>query len=241
MLPADKEMQEALKEYFIFYKPKDVVSGDFYWLSKVNDTVFVAVVDCTGHGVPGAFMSMISISLLHEAVNQQDIYEPSGILQHINQEIRIALKQNESNNRDGMDVVLCKIEKQENPENKDKEIHKITFSGAKRPLLYSQEGQIVEIKGTRKNIGGHQVQLHYFEQKEIQLSSGEMLYLMSDGYADQANDKRDKFGILQVKDLLTMMITKTMDEQQAMLAQALDKHQGYTEQRDDVIVMGIRL
>jgi serine phosphatase RsbU (regulator of sigma subunit)/ligand-binding sensor domain-containing protein len=238
MLPSEKEMQEALKEYFIFYKPKDVVSGDFYWLSKVQEKVFVAVVDCTGHGVPGAFMSMISISLLHEAVNQQDIVEPSAILQHINYEIRNALKQDENRNRDGMDLVLCKIEKQIN---EDKLQNKITFAGAKRPLFYSKNGVIAELKGTRKNIGGNQKQVPNFEQTEILLAAGEMLYLSTDGYTDQANEHRDKFGVLTFVDLLQNIARQTMTEQQAAMLNALANHQLETEQRDDITVMGIRL
>lgn len=234
MLPSEKEMQEALKEYFIFYKPKDVVSGDFYWLSKKEGYTFVAVVDCTGHGVPGAFMSMISISLLHEAVNQQAIHEPSGILEYINHKIRIALKQDESKNRDGMDIVFCKLEDGTHS-------HRVTFAGAKRPLLYTENGKIQEIRGTRKNIGGYQVQVPHFEQTEIVLTKGEMLYLSSDGYIDQSNLEREKFGILQLKDLLETMLEKDMTTQQEMLAKALEDYQGNTEQRDDIIFMGIRL
>ncbi len=239
MLPSDKEMQEALGQYFVIYKPKDVVSGDFYWLSKVKETVFVAVVDCTGHGVPGAFMSMISISLLHEAINQQDIFEPSAVLQHINYEIRNALKQDESRNKDGMDLALCKIEKVTTQENTLS--NKITFAGAKRPLFYSQNGTIHELKGTRKNIGGNQKQAPNFEQTEILLATNEMLYLSTDGYADQADDNREKFGILPFIDLLQTIHTQTMTEQQEAMETALAKHQTNTEQRDDITAMGIRL
>jgi serine phosphatase RsbU (regulator of sigma subunit) len=181
---------------------------------------------------------MISISLLHEAVNQQDIFEPSAILNHINYEIRNALKQDESRNKDGMDLVLCKIEKQDKT---SKLTNKVTFAGAKRPLLYSANGVICEIKGTRKNIGGNQKQIHTFEQSEIFLADGEMLYLSTDGYCDQANDSRDKFGILQFIDLLQKSITKSMTEQQQDMINALAAHQLDTEQRDDITVMGVRL
>jgi serine phosphatase RsbU (regulator of sigma subunit) len=238
MLPSEKDMQEILGDYFVFYKPKDVVSGDFYWLSKIGDKTFVAVVDCTGHGVPGAFMSMISISLLHEAVNQQDIFEPSAILNHINYEIRNALKQDESRNRDGMDLVLCKIEQQNNAGNLT---NKVTFAGAKRPLFYSENGVICEIKGTRKNIGGNQKQIHTFEQTEIFLADGEMLYLSTDGYSDQANEKRENFGVLRFVAFLQTLIAKPIKEQKLAIIHTLATHQGYVEQRDDITVMGIRL
>jgi serine phosphatase RsbU (regulator of sigma subunit) len=235
MLPHETNLQTALKEYFVIYKPKDMVSGDFYWLSNKKDAIFVAVVDCTGHGVPGAFMSMIGISLLHEAINQQNIFEPAQVLQHINSEIRYALKQDETSNRDGMDLVLCKIEKQAN------NLNQITFSGAKRPLFYSQNGKICEIKGTRKNIGGNQKQLNNFEQHEFNLSNGEMLYLTTDGYADQANNNRENFGTQQLIILLEKINNKPTNEQQKILLQNLQEHQQQTDQRDDITVMGIRL
>jgi ligand-binding sensor domain-containing protein/serine phosphatase RsbU (regulator of sigma subunit) len=234
MLPNERELSYALGEYFILFRPKDIVSGDFYWLSRVKDKIFVAVVDCTGHGVPGAFMSMIGMSLLHEAINQKDMYEAAEVLEYINSEIRLALKQDETTNRDGMDVALCRIKTENN-------LHEIMFAGAKRPLFYTQHGELHEIKGSRKNIGGRQKEESAFEQEKLHLSSGEMIYLSTDGYTDQANGKREKLGLLQLRELLTINSNKTAALQKTALLAALETHQQSAEQRDDITVMGIRL
>jgi serine phosphatase RsbU (regulator of sigma subunit)/ligand-binding sensor domain-containing protein len=235
MLPTDNALKSVLNQYFVLYKPKDVVSGDFYWLAEHEPTTFfVAVVDCTGHGVPGAFMSMISMSLLHEAVGQQNILEPSEILSYINVEIRNSLKQTETNNRDGMDLALCRVERTTIGA-------KVVFGGAKRPLYYTQNGELLEMKGTRKNIGGSQKQVHSFEQHTIELATGEMVYLVSDGYADQSNEDREKFGINEFKDLLAKIAPLNTEEQAHTLQESLEKHQGYTHQRDDITVLGFRI
>ncbi len=237
MLPNENTLKDTLHDYFVIYKPKDLVSGDFYWLSNKNDMFFVAVVDCTGHGVPGAFMSMISISLLHEAVNQQSIFEPTKILNHINNGIRHSLKQDETSNRDGMDLVLCKVEKLK----ENNLLNKITFVGAKRPLLYTETGKLKSIKGSRKSIGGNYYLNIDFEQQEIMLPAGEMLYLSTDGYADQANEKRENFGTMRLSNLLEEIATKPTEEQEKIILQTLHEHQQQTEQRDDISVLGFRL
>jgi serine phosphatase RsbU (regulator of sigma subunit) len=235
MLPNKKELFDALKAYFIVYKPRDIVSGDFYWVSNRKEGTFVAVADCTGHGVPGAFMSMIGISFLHEAINQQALYEPATILSYINNEIRNALKQEETNNRDGMDLVLCKI----NAATNNLE-YEVTFAGAKRPLLYKTANEMCEIKGSRKNIGGISNTMN-FEQHKLLLYKDDILYLSTDGYADQANEKRDSFGSKKLYNLLDTIADKTMQEQEAILLETLHQHQKGVEQRDDITMMGIRL
>jgi serine phosphatase RsbU (regulator of sigma subunit) len=238
MLPHEKDLQANFHAYFIVYKPKDVVSGDFYWFSKELDMKFLAVVDCTGHGVPGAFMSMIGISLLHEAINQQNIYSPAAVLEYLHQEIRTALKQDETTNRDGMDVCLCKIlDKSSNNQ------LTITYGGAKRPLFYTDKGELKELKGNRKNIGGRTKDKieAVFEEETITIDAGEMLYLSTDGFADQANDKRDKFSILHFKNLLQQISDKECNEQKNIMVEALKNHQQQAEQRDDISVIGVRL
>jgi serine phosphatase RsbU (regulator of sigma subunit) len=237
MLPSERELRSHFTDYFIIFKPKDVVSGDFYWFSKVkgSDKKFIAVVDCTGHGVPGAFMSMIGMSLLHEAINQQDMYSPAAVLDYIHHEIRNALKQDESTNRDGMDICLCKISSKETS-------HHITFSGAKRPLFYTEKGELKELKGTRKNIGGKSKEKEeHFLEESIVLEGGEMLYLSSDGLADQSNPNRDKFSLVTVKDLLQKNAEKGGYEQKTVILQALKNHQKDAEQRDDITLIGVRL
>jgi ligand-binding sensor domain-containing protein/serine phosphatase RsbU (regulator of sigma subunit) len=237
MLPHEKELKSNFADYFIIYKPKDVVSGDFYWFSKIKnvDKKFIAVVDCTGHGVPGAFMSMIGMSLLHEAINQQEMYSPAAVLDYIHHEIRSALKQDETTNRDGMDICLCKILIHDNK-------HHITFSGAKRPLYYTENEELKELRGTRKNIGGRNKEKdESFVEEFIILNSGEMLYLSTDGLADQSNLNRDKFGIITLKEYLQNTADKDGQTQKQTLVTALEKHQKNAEQRDDITLVGVRL
>ncbi len=172
-LPSFERMNEALHEYFVIYKPKDIVSGDFYWFAHLEDKIFIATVDCTGHGVPGAFMSMIgSSSLLNEIVNVEKISNPAEILKKLDNDIRIALKQEKTGNSDGMDLALCMLEPSENFSTK------ITFSGAKRPFYYVQDGVFKEIKGVNKAIGGkHKKPDSKFKSEEVVLKSGSIFYL----------------------------------------------------------------
>ncbi len=234
LLPDTTEMKELLGDYFVYYKPKDVVSGDFYWIGTTKRGVIVAVVDCTGHGVPGAFMSMIGMSLLHEAVNQRHIESPADILEYLNNEIRYALKQTTTNNRDGMDVCLCRIEKTETANH-------ITFAGAKRNLYYVEQGEIGEVKANRKNIGGLQKTEKVFSNQYITVAKDTMLYLSTDGYTDQANKEREKFGILTLLDLLKQIATLPTQEQLAALSNAMELHQQTTQQRDDMTILGIKI
>jgi len=149
-LPREDDLKH-LGEHFILYKPKDIVSGDFYWMSIVEKTIFIAAVDCTGHGVPGAFMSMVGNRLLNEIVNEKHIFIPSEILTELNAGIYKVLRQDQSDNNDGMDLCLCKMEKFENET-------KITFCGARRPIFYYSKNcsELQTLKSDRKSIGGSQ-------------------------------------------------------------------------------------
>jgi serine phosphatase RsbU (regulator of sigma subunit) len=233
-LPDATEMKELLGDYFVYYQPKDVVSGDFYWLATTQRGVMVAVVDCTGHGVPGAFMSMIGMSLLHEAVNQKHIESPADILEYLNNEIRNALKQTTTSNRDGMDVCLCRIEKTEDKTH-------VTFAGAKRSLYYVEQGELFELKGIRKNIGGLQKTEKVFSNQYISVAKDTMLYLTTDGYADQANKEREKFGILTLLALFKQITSLPMQEQLSALKNAMELYQQATSQRDDMTIVGVRI
>jgi ligand-binding sensor domain-containing protein/serine phosphatase RsbU (regulator of sigma subunit) len=234
MLPQQKEFQEHWQDSFIIYKPKDVVSGDFYWFSKVIDSKFLAIVDCTGHGVPGAFMSMIGMSLLHEAINQQQIHAPMKVLEYLHHEIRSALKQDETTNRDGMDICLCKVTALNQQ-------FRITFGSAKRPLFYTENGELKELRGSRKNIGGRSKEESHFEEIEIILTKGEMLYLSTDGFADQSNMQRDKFSVVNLKNMFQQYAKENCQTQQKLFTQALQEHQQSAEQRDDITLIGVRL
>jgi len=244
-LPTPIQMQEALKDYFIIYRPKDIVSGDFYWLShlkdasqKTPDKVFVAVVDCTGHGVPGAFMSMIGNNLLNEIINQKKIHSTPDILELLNAGVKQTLKQDQKVNDDGMDVCLCLLEK-----NPDDDSTKISFSGAKRPLYYVRQHnmRLQRLRGDLKSVGGFQHRHVSFTNQELVLNSGDKIYLTSDGLVSQNGLHRVKFGTDRFERILQENVLKMMTEQGELLIQALDKHQHGIEQRDDITVIGIEV
>ena len=170
ILPGERRFQRVFKEHFLLYKPKDFVSGDFFWVEEYEKKTFVAVIDCTGHGVPGAFMSLIGTMQLNQILSKTQ--EPSQILDQLHIGIKKALKQDIYNNDDGMDVCLCSIEHLEEINR-----YKVVFAGAKRPLYYVSEESLHQLKGTRKTIGGRGKNDQPFEQEEIWLNEGDTLYL----------------------------------------------------------------
>lgn len=236
VLPASVKMNEALHEYFVIYKPKDIVSGDFYWFSHQGDRIYIAAVDCTGHGVPGAFMSMIGSSLLDEIVNVEKVYAPADILEQLNENIRVALKQGQSGNDDGMDLALCLLEPGENFQTK------LTFAGAKRPLYYAQKGQILEVKGVNKSIGGVKKDKgKRFENHEILLDAGCTFYLATDGFIDQHSPDGKRLGSTRLKELLQNCLSLELEDQKGVILQALERHQKFQDQRDDITMVGVRV
>ena len=239
ILPSDASFRNCLKEYFVLYRPQNVVSGDFYWLVKRKGIIFVAVVDCTGHGVPGAFMSMIGNTLLNKIVVQSKILSPEIILESLHVEVLEALKQESGkyNKRtnEGMDVSLCSIER-------GKSGCVVTFAGAKNSLFYTDaEGALHRVKGTSRSIGEVKKQDRIFESETILMPEGSRLYLCSDGFADQHNMEGRKFSTRRLIDVLSKLSTLPMADQNEQLAEILDEHQGEQEQRDDITVLGIEL
>ncbi len=237
VLPAMNIFQKAFPDTMIFFLPKDIVSGDFYWTATVNNMTFCAVVDCTGHGVPGAFMSMIGSTLLNEIVNQKAVYQPAAILKNLNKAIVKALKQDEKENRDGMDVCLMRTEK--SPDNDAHTL--ITFCGAKRPLYVINDENFVELKGDRKSIGGSQNEETAFQDQVITVPPNTVLYLTTDGYADQNNEKREKVGSKAVKELIKEIFKKPFNEQHKAFEAFLNEHKQYEKQRDDITILAIRI
>ena len=232
ILPLNNQIKEVF-ENFIIYKPKDIVSGDFYWFGKTNNTIFLAVVDCTGHGVPGAFMSMIGNSLLNEIILEKKLQDPAKILTLLNEKVIDALRQNESDNNDGMDVCLVSFEINSKL---------VKFSGAKRPLYVSRKNnEIEEIKGTRKSIGGKKEGIEDFSSVEIKLESGDILYLSSDGLTDQNNKERKRFGSNKLKEILQLNIDQSMENQKLAIEKELDIFMENEEQRDDITLIGIKI
>jgi len=231
-------MDSHLKEYFTFYRPKDIVSGDFYWLTDLKGKVYLAVADCTGHGVPGAFMSMIGSAALDALVDRNELEASDEILQELHLTIQKALKQQNNTNDDGMDIGLCVLEYLPNGR------CRVLFSGAKRPLYYYKKAtqEILEIRGTRQSIGGYSKKPRIdFEVNEIILEEGDCFYLCSDGYADQ-NDENDlKFGSHTLKNLLQEIAPLPMKEQGDSIKKKFDAHKGREPQRDDIAVIGVRI
>ncbi|MDX1904414.1 MAG: tetratricopeptide repeat protein [Thermonemataceae bacterium] len=237
ILPYPKQLNSLLGEHFVIFRPRDVVSGDFYWLNEVNGKTFVAAADCTGHGVPGAFMSLISNNLLNKIVLINRVTEPSEILENLHQEIQLFLRQKETNNRDGLDIVLCVIDKQAD------ESAKILFAGAKRPLFYTEgnDNQVFSLKGSRKSIGGEQNETIRFETQSLLLSKNSCIYLSSDGIADQNDADRVKLGESKLKYTISSVANLPMQEQKESFEKLLDQHQKGTIQRDDILFIGIRI
>ena len=225
---------------FVIFKPKDIVSGDFYWnqdLKGGNYETIITVIDCTGHGVSGAFMSMISYSLLNYIVKELKIFEPEKILERLDKEVVVSLRQEKTNNMDGMDMCICKIIKEN-----DKTT--IYFSGARRPIFRynSSTNEIETIKGTRRSIGGNRIvrNIPDFELKTFEINKNDSIYLTSDGYIDQSNEQRKRFGSQAFTNVLEQIKDKTMTDQKDILLEELQKHQGTSAQRDDITMIGIK-
>jgi len=235
---------QPLLDCFVIFRPKDIVSGDFYWFTPVitetHAHLFFALVDCTGHGVPGAFMSMIASSLLNEIVREREIYSPAKIINLLNEKVTRVLKQHENDNDDGMDLALCRIDRTDDPDNV-----KVTFCGAKNHLIYFRNftGELTTIKGDRRSVGGirHRKAISEFTQQELALSKGDMIYMFTDGIIDQNNRDRRRYGSLQLEDLFLKNNQLPLPEQKLLIENSLGVFMGDEEQRDDVSLVGIRI
>lgn len=234
MLPKRNELNNYFEDAFILFQPRNVVSGDFYWLAEHNQMIYVACADCTGHGVPGALMSMIGSTLLTQIVKEKGLIHPDEILHALHDGVRAALKQDSGNEtRDGMDIALCVI---------DKEKHLLHYSGANRPLWMVRNGEFVEYKANKFPIAG---ELHKEGQRyvahTISLQQDDAIYLSSDGYADQfGGEKGKKYMIKRLHGKLTEVAGLAMRVQAAILQEEFENWKGTQEQVDDVLVMGFR-
>lgn len=235
MMPIRKEMDDTMEDYFLMFQPKDIVSGDFYWFAETGGTIFIAAVDCTGHGIPGAMLSLVGTMILNEAVKVNGVYDPDLILEYLNQKVTIFFRQDQEDveSQDGMDVCLVKI-----PQERDK----ILFSGAKRPLFVSDaEGNYQSIRGDLKSIGGRQRKKDLeFTTKEVPIKAGTSIYLLSDGFIDQIGMDGKKYGTKNFKKFIQKNHNYTMKEQARILDFDFKNHIGDEEQRDDITVIGIK-
>jgi serine phosphatase RsbU (regulator of sigma subunit) len=235
MLPALSEINSAFPECFLIYYPKDIVSGDFYWFTEREGRKYIAVVDCTGHGVPGAFMSMIGNDMLSDAVAEKSLIDPGEILASLNQHVKKSLRQNEtdSGSRDGMDAVICVF---------DRNGGKMRFSGANRPLYLIKGAELGVINSTKASIGGHTDLNQVFQSFEFELQKGDTVYLFSDGYCDQfGGQSGKKFTTKRFRDLLNEIKHEPMESQERVLREKFISWKQDNEQVDDVLIIGIRV
>lgn len=241
--------QEILKhhEYFSIYLPKDIVAGDFYWFTNISETrkngelSFFAVVDCTGHGVPGGFLSMIGSRIMSTIVNENHIYEPGKILARMDKNLRMALKQDHTEIDDGMDVCLCRIEREKEKNGEKNGIVRILFSGARRPLYILNSKGIKMLRGDRKTIGGRFNAEQEFTNQEIILNTGDRIYLTTDGITDQNSPEREKFGIDRLMNILSRTYGLPLEKQKQCLEEELLGFMKYEKQRDDITVLAVQI
>jgi len=234
VLPHRRDIMKVFPESFVLFRPKDIVSGDFYWASTGKELFYIGCCDCTGHGVPGAFMSLLNISFLNQAVNEKAITEPHEILNEVRQSIVKALNPDGQDERkDGMDAVLCAIDV------KNKILH---AACANNPIWYIQNGELKEIKPDKMPVGSHTNMETSFTKHSIQLQEGDSIYLFTDGYADQfGGPKNKKFRYKQLEDILLANTLLPMKTQKDILENAFMEWKGKCEQVDDVLVIGIRI
>jgi len=259
MLPTMEEIMRILPNSFVIFEPKDIVSGDFYWITMLeprpiyqemsaigrNNMAFqgfthrkivVGAVDCTGHGIPGALMSMIGNELLHEIINARQITEVEKILNELHKSVTRSLRQRDNSNRDGMDISLCMI---------DLTTNMLEYAGAKSPLYYIQDGTLEEVRGTKMSIGGYYKELEAeraFSKTVIPIDKPTYCYMLSDGLQDQfGSTDRKKFSRQRIRELLVNIHQKDFEIQKAIVKRSLSDWCGAEEQVDDILVIGFKI
>jgi serine phosphatase RsbU (regulator of sigma subunit) len=235
ILPDKEQLSKFFPEHTILFLPKDIVSGDFYWISSIDNLLYAAVIDCTGHGVPGAFMSLIGNTMLNQIVNEWQTRDPAMILELMHMQVRRLLNQETiaSKAHASMDICLVSI---------DTNKKRATFAGASRPLFIIQNGAFTKIAGDPRSVGGFQrEEKRYFTNHDIDISTSTYLYLTSDGYMDQMNNSYKKFGQRQLTDLLTEIHLKPNYDQSLLLQRAFESHRMGHEQIDDICILGLKV
>ncbi len=235
LLPPYENFHGEFSECFLLFKPKDIVSGDFYWTTKKDSQTVIAAVDCTGHGVPGAFMSMLGVAFLNEIVNSSKELKANEILNELRIRVVTSLHQTgrEGESQDGMDIALCVV---------DKDNSKLQFAGAFNPLVVVRNKEITVLPGDKMPIGIFRQGAKEFKNNVVEIQEGDAFYIFSDGYADQFGGKsKKKFLIKRLKELLSSISDKTMSEQKELLEQNFTSWKGNYRQIDDVLVIGFRV
>jgi serine phosphatase RsbU (regulator of sigma subunit) len=236
ILPDFNKVKDLFSDAFLFFRPRDIVSGDFYWFDKFDDDKFILVcADSTGHGVPGAFMSMIGSTLLQDIVTRQRISKPSVIMKMLDKQIFSTLNQNIELgvSNDGMDMVICEI---------SVKTRHIRFASAMRPVILVIDREPLYIKGNRSSVGGESVMEKYFDDQEYYLNPGDTMYLFSDGLPDQFGGKDGKkLKIARLKKLIEDVTSLGMEGQKEGIIKFFDEWKGAFDQVDDILMMGVRL
>lgn len=236
MLPGKELLEKFIPDSFIIYKPKDIISGDFYWFNKVNEKIVIAVADCTGHGVPGALVSIIGNNLLNEIVNTQMITAPGEILRRLNAGIRRLLKQDVkgAKGQDGMDISVCSV---------DRRKRVLQFAGANQNMICFNEKKLALVKGDRKSIGGYQSETdRKYTNHQVKYKAGDTLYMYTDGYADQFGGRKEKR--MQTRNLIKLIqstLSLGLHQQEELLIDWLEKWKGKLKQTDDILLIGVGL
>ncbi len=234
VIPSDKLCLDLLPESFVFFRPLNIVSGDFYWISRVGRKIIFTAADCTGHGVPGAFMSMLGVAFLNEIVNKDNVTEPDMILNNLRGKVIQALQQQgiSGEARDGMDIAIVTIDTEEN---------KLGYAGAYNPLIMIRNGEMIETAADKMPIGIYE-NMNDFRKHEIALEKGDVFYMFSDGYEDQfGGPEGKKFKSRKLKQLLLEIHMKRMAEQKEILEKAFEEWKGDSPQVDDVVVVGFKI
>lgn len=231
LLPSLELFSDTL-EHFVLFKPRDIVSGDFYWVEEIDGKLLIIAADCTGHGVPGAFMSMLGVSLLNEIILNEGIVRPDQILNVLRKKIIIALKQEtDSVIKDGMDMTVCLLDLQN---------EELLFSGANNPLYLIRDGELTKIRGDKMPVAIHEV-MDSFALHKVDLRKGDTFYTFSDGYADQfGGPLQKKFLIKNFRELLVSVQNLSMIDQGKKLDETFEDYRKDVEQVDDVVIIGVK-
>lgn len=235
ILPNERIFKNVFKDAFVFFQPKDIVSGDFYWIFQHHDDIYFAVGDCTGHGVPGALVNIAGNTLLRQIIRLEGVSDPALIIRILDNELVSLFNENltEGTRRDGMDIVFCKFN-----------LTKMTgsFCGAGRPLILVRDNNLVEFKKGQDSIGYSPDSEKTFETIHFSLEEGDQFFLFSDGYTDQfGGENVKKFNRNRFKNLLLSLNEMPMSKQKKELELSFDNWKGNQEQVDDVCVIGIKL
>ncbi len=230
LLPKKEQLDQLFKEYFIFFQPKQVVSGDFYSAQKVGDKLIFTVADCTGHGVPGGFITMLGITFISELIHHREVKNSAQILEVLRENIKGIFAEFGTRNTNGFDISFCVV---------DTKTNILSFAGAYNSLYIIRNGELIEYKGTKNPIGWHPKEMPFTESK-VQLQNNDIIYLFTDGYYDQIGENKKKFLRKRFKMLLTEIHDLPMKEQKRILKGIFDKWKGKEPQTDDVTVMGIK-